>query len=387
MNSFEYYNPTKLVFGKDSVEQLPEVLPESHKKILLHYGGGSIKKTGLYDKVIRLLNEKGIEILELPGVEPNPKLTLVRKGIEICKKENISFILAVGGGSVIDSAKAIAAGTLYEGDIWEYFTGESTFNEALPIGVILTLPATGSETSSSSIVTNEEDMLKKGIEDDCLRPEFAILNPELTLTLPEHQTFAGIVDIMSHVLERYFTHTINVDLTDELSEATLRSVIRNGYKLKENPNDYDARSEIMLGGTIAHGGILGLGREEDWGSHRIGHEITALYGTTHGVTLAIILPAWMKYVYKKNLNRFARFAVKVFGVSKDNKTLEEIALEGIESFENFIKDINMPVSLTEYNIPTDEFELMAEKCTKNGPVGSFKPLYKEDVISILKLAT
>ncbi len=387
MNSFEYYNPTKLVFGKDSVDQLPEVLSESHKKIFLHYGGGSIKKTGLYDKVIKLLNEKGIEIIELSGVEPNPKLTLVRKGIEICKEENISFILAVGGGSVIDSAKAIAAGALREGDIWECFTGEGTFREALPIGVILTLPATGSETSSSSIVTNEEGMLKRGIEADCLRPEFAILNPELTLTLPEHQTFAGVVDIISHVLERYFTHTTNVDLTDELSEATLRSVIKNGYKLKENPNDYDARAEIMLGGTIAHGGILGLGREEDWGSHRIGHEITALYGTTHGVTLAIILPAWMKYVYKKNLNRFARFAVKVFGVSKDNKTLEEIALEGIGSFENFIKDINMPVSLTEYNIPTDEFELMAEKCTKNGPVGSFKPLYKEDVISILKLAT
>lgn len=386
MNSFEYYNPTKLVFGKDAVEKLPEVLSRSHKKILLHYGGGSIKKSGLYDEVIKLLDKIDVKVVELSGVEPNPKLSLVRRGIEICKEEDISFILAVGGGSVIDSAKAIAAGVLQEEDIWKCFTGESSFSKALPIGVILTLPATGSETSSSSIITNEDGMLKRGIEDDCLRPEFAILNPELTLTLPEHQTFAGIVDIISHVLERYFTHTTNVDLTDNLSEATLKSVIKNGHKLKENPKDYNARAEIMLSGTIAHSGILGLGREEDWGSHRIGHEITALYGTTHGVTLAIVLPAWMKYVYKENVNRFVRFAVKVFNVSEDNKTPEEIALEGIERFESFIKDINMPISLAEYNIPTDEFELMAEKCTENGPVGRFKPLFKEDVVNILELA-
>lgn len=386
MNSFEYHNPTKLVFGKDSVEKLPVLLSKKHKKILLHYGGGSIKKSGLYDKIIKLLDQTSVEVIELSGVEPNPKLSLVRKGIKICKEEDISFILAVGGGSVIDSAKAIATGALQEEDIWKCYTGENSFSKALPIGVILTLPATGSETSSSSIITNEEGMLKRGIEHDCLRPEFAILNPELTLTLPEHQTFAGIVDIISHVLERYFTHTTNVDLTDKLSEATLKSVIMNGYKLKENPKDYNARAEIMLSGTIAHSDILGLGREEDWGSHRIGHEITGLYGITHGVTLAIVLPAWMKYVYKENINRFVKFAVNVFDVSEDNKTPEAIALEGIEKFEAFIKDINMPVSLTEYDIPTDKFELMAEKCTEKGPVGRFKPLFKEDVVNILELA-
>lgn len=384
MNSFSYYNPTGLVFGTDSVEELEKLL-SGYEKVLLHYGGGSIKRTGLYDQVISILQKAGVDFVELAGVEPNPKLSLVRKGIDICKQEDIDMILAVGGGSVIDSAKTIAAGSLYKGDIWECFTGAGSFNKALPLGVILTIPATGSETSADAIITNEEGPYKMGIGHDCLRPKFAILNPELTMTLPDMQTFAGIIDIISHVLERYFTKTGNVELTDKLSEATLRTVINNAYKLKKNPNDYHARAEIMLSGTIAHGGILGLGREEDWGSHRIGHEITALYGTTHGITLAIILPAWMKYVYKEDLQRFARFAEKVFGVKRD-ANLEDIALEGISRFEQFIQDMDMPISLTEYKIPTDQFELMAEKCTKGGYVGSFKKLYKEDVINILNLA-
>ncbi|MDR7869464.1 MAG: iron-containing alcohol dehydrogenase [Tissierellaceae bacterium] len=384
MNSFFYYNPTKIDFGKDSVSNLSTLI-DYHKKVLLHYGGGSIKRSGLYDEVINILKNKDIEVIELSGVEPNPKLSLVRKGIELCKENDITFVLAVGGGSVIDSSKAIAAGAKYHGDVWDLFTGEADIEKALPVGVVLTIPATGSESSPNSIVTNEDGMLKRGIESDLLRPEFAILNPELTLTLPANQTSAGIIDIISHVLERYFTHTTNVDLTDNLCEGVLRTVIDNAYKINKNPNDYDARAEIMLSGTLAHNGILGLGREEDWGSHRIGHEITALYGTTHGVTLAIVLPAWMKYVYKENVNRFVRFAEKVFGVSKENKTLEEVAVAGIERFEAFLKDMDMPISFKEANLPEDDFELLAEKCTSGGSVGRFKKIYKEDVLNILEL--
>ena len=386
MNSFFYYNPTKLAFGRDSVEQLKKLMPARHKKVLLHYGGGSIKKSGLYDDVIKILREKEMEVVELGGVEPNPKLSLVRKGIEICKEKDITFILAVGGGSVVDSAKAIAAGVLYKGDIWECFTGKGSFNEALPVGVILTLPASGSETSPNSVVTNEDGMLKMGIASDCIRPEFAILNPELTLTLPDNQTFAGIMDIVSHILERYFTQTTDVELTDNLCEAALACVINSAYKLKDNPMNYEARAEIMLSGTIAHSGILGIGRQEDWGSHRISHEITALYGTTHGVALAIVFPAWMKYVYQENLGRFVRFAEKVFGVSKEGKSSEQIVLEGIDKFEGFIRDINLPTSLSEYNLPSENFEMMAKKCTKGNYVGGFKKLYYQDVINILERA-
>lgn len=385
MNSFFYYNPTKLEFGKDSVEKLGDLIDDKHKKVLLHYGGGSIKRSGLYDNVIKILEDKGIEIFELGGVEPNPKLTLVREGIEMCKKNDISFILAVGGGSVIDSSKVIATGVKYDGDVWECFTGKGNFNEALALGVVLTIPATGSESSPNAIVTKEEGMLKMGIEHDSIRPEFAILNPELTLTLPKKQTFAGIVDIISHIHERYFTNTRNVELTDGLCESAIRTVISNAYKLKEDPMDSDARAEIMISGTMAHSGILGLGREEDWGSHRIAHEMTALYGTTHGETLSIILPAWMRYVYKENVDKFVQFAKNVFCV-EEKETAEATALEGIRKFEEFLKDIDMPITFSEAGIATDDFELMAEKATKGSAVGRFVKLYKKDVLEILKLS-
>lgn len=389
MNSFEYYNPTKMIFGENSVDKLQDLLKTKNVNILLHYGGGSIKKSGLYDKVISILVENNIEYTELSGVEPNPKLSLVRKGIEICKKEKLNFILAIGGGSVIDSAKAIAVGAKDDDDdddVWDYFIGKKNVNSALPIGVILTIPATGSETSPNSIVTNEDGLLKMGIESDFLRPEFAIMDPVLTTTLPESGTFAGIVDIVSHIIERYFTNTTHVDLTDRLCEASLISIIENAYILKNNPNDIDARAEIMLSGTIAHGGILGLGREEDWGSHRIGHELTALYGTTHGVTLSIVIPAWMKYVYKQDISRFVKFAERIFGISADGESPEEIAILGIHAFEKFIKDINMPIRLSDFNIPTTDFQIIAKKCVKDSYVGRFKKLYYDDVIKILNLA-
>jgi alcohol dehydrogenase YqhD (iron-dependent ADH family) len=386
MKDFYYYNPTKLSFGKDSVGFLGKLLSKEHKRILLHYGGGSIKRTGLYDQVMDILKERNLEVYELPGVVPNPRLGLVREGIQICKEKDISFILAVGGGSVIDSAKAIAAGAKYDGDVWDFFTKEAFVEEAIPLGVILTIPATGSETSNGSVVTNEDGMLKRSFNSDLVRPEFAILNPELSMTLPDNQTFAGITDIISHVLERYFTHTENVDLTDNLCEGTLRAVIKNSYRLKEDPQDYAARAEIMQSGTIAHSGLLGLGRADDWSSHKIGHEISALYGTTHGVTLSIIFPAWMKYVYKENPARFARFAVEVFGIAPDDKSDEELALEAIEAFENFLRDIGMPTRLKEIGVSSDRFEEMAKKCVLSGPIGQFKVLNEEDIIKIYQLA-
>ncbi|MFY9483568.1 MAG: iron-containing alcohol dehydrogenase [Tissierellaceae bacterium] len=386
MKDFYYYNPTKLSFGKDSVGFLGKLLSKEHKRILLHYGGGSIKRTGLYDQVMDILKERNLEVYELPGVVPNPRLGLVREGIQICKEKDISFILAVGGGSVIDSAKAIAAGAKYDGDVWDFFTKEAFVEEAIPLGVILTIPATGSETSNGSVVTNEDGMLKRSFNSDLVRPEFAILNPELSMTLPDNQTFAGITDIISHVLERYFTHTENVDLTDNLCEGTLRAVIKNSYRLKEDPQDYAARAEIMQSGTIAHSGLLGLGRADDWSSHKIGHEISALYGTTHGVTLSIIFPAWMKYVYKENPARFARFAVEVFGIAPDDKSDEELALEAIEAFENFLRDIGMPTRLKEIGVSSDRFEEMAKKCVLSGPIGQFKVLNEEDIIKIYQIA-
>jgi alcohol dehydrogenase len=386
MNNFYYYNPTKLLFGKDSVSQIKDYIPKDVNKVLLHYGKDSIKKSGLYNEIIEILNNNKIEVVELSGVTPNPKLSLVKEGIEICKNENIDFILAVGGGSVIDSSKAIAAGVCYENDVWELFTQDIELQKSLPLGVILTLPATGSESSSATIITNEKTLQKLGLENDLLRPQFAVLNPELTLTLPNKQTFAGVVDILSHVMERYFTNTNNVELTDNLCEGTMRTVIDNGYKLLQNPHNYEARAEIMLSGTIAHSGILGLGREEDWASHRIGHEITALYGTTHGITLSIVLPSWMKYVYKENIGRFARFAKHVFDVDDSGKTDEEIALLGIEKFEEFLRDINVPTSLKDEGIPYDNFDVIAKKCTRSGHVGRFLKLYTEDVVKILEMA-
>lgn len=386
MNNFALHIHTKIIFGKDTISKLGEQIKGKYSKVLLHYGGGSIKKSGLYDDVIRILKENDCEIFELSGVEPNPKLGLVKEGIKIAKENNIDLILAVGGGSAIDSAKAIGIGALYDGDVWDFYMGKLQPEVTIPVGVVLTLPATGSEASRGTVITNEEGLYKRSTGGDFMRPIFAIMDPTYTLTLPTKQTFAGIMDIISHIFERYFTQTTNVDLTDRLSEGTIKTVIENAYILKKDPNNYNARAEIMFAGTIAHNGLLGVGRDEDWSSHNIGHELSALYGATHGETLSIIFPAWMKYVYKENVDRFVQFATRVFDVAESGQDKEQTALEGIKRLEGFITDMGLPKSFTEANLPTDEIELMATKATERGPQGNFKKLYKEDVINIYNLA-
>ena len=389
MLNFTYYSPTKILFGKNTENEVGKEVLNYGKKILLHYGGGSIKKSGLYDKVIKSLKEAGIEVVELGGVKPNPRLSLVREGIKICREENIDLILAVGGGSAVDSAKAIGIGAKYNGDVWDFFEGKLWPNETIPVGVVLTLPATGSETSLGTVITDEENHIKSDTGGAIVRPVFAILNPETTYSLPEEQTTAGIVDIMAHIFERYFTNTKDVDLTDRLSESTLRTLIKYAPIVLENPNDYEARAEIMWAGTIGHNGILGVGREDDWASHMIGHEMSAMYDTTHGVTLSIIFPAWMKYVYKNNIEKFAQFAVRVFDVEPDFENIENIALEGINRLEKFFTSINMPIRFREGKIPTDKIEDMAKSAIKinNGnKIGHFVKLGEEDIVEIFKLA-
>lgn len=386
MDNFRFSCPTELVFGENSVDNLKELIEGKYKKILLHYGGGSIKKSGLYDRVIDILKSMDCEVFELGGVEPNPKLSLVKEGIKITKENKVDLILAVGGGSVIDSAKSIGIGHFYDGDVWDFFTGDTEVTNTLPVGVVLTIPATGSEASLGAVITKEEGKYKRDVGHPMMRPIFAIMDPNITMTLNARLTFTGIMDILSHIFERYFTKTKNVDLIDSLSEATMRNIIENSYKLKENLDDYNARSEIMIAGTLAHNGLLGIGRVDDWASHNIAHEISALYGTTHGTTLGIIFPAWMKYVYREEPNRFERFARNVFGVEKKDKTQEEIIHQGISAFENFLRDINVSTRFSEEGLPTDKFEEMAKKATEGGPLGSFKRLNTEDVMEVYNLA-
>ncbi len=386
MQDFVFQNSTKLIFGKDKEQLVGQESVAFGKKLLLHYGGGSIKKTGLYDRVVQSLLEQGIEIFELAGVQPNPRVSLVREGVALCKQKSIDLILAVGGGSVIDSAKAIAAGTKYDGDVWDFFDGKAEVTDCLPIGVVLTIPAAGSETSEGTVITNEDGWYKRSAGHPTMRPKFAILNPVLTYTLPAYQTACGITDMTAHILERYFTNEKHVELTDRLCEAALRTIINNAQTVLENPENYDARAEIMWSGTIAHNDLLGTGRIGDWGSHDIEHEISGIYDIAHGAGLAIVFPAWMKYVYKHDVNRFAQFASRVWDVETDLNNLEKTALKGIEKTEAFFHSIGMPVRLAEANIGEEHLEQMATKGTGRGPLGNFVKLYEKDVLQILKLA-
>lgn len=383
MQNFRFMSPTVFIFGKDTELSVGAEVRKYGNKVLFHYGGGHIRKNGLYDRIINSMEQSGIEYIELGGVKANPDVELVRQGIEICRKEKVDFILAAGGGSVIDSAKAIAMGVFYEKDVWDYFMGDTEIRKALQVGVILTIPATGSEASNTSVLTNSaEGHLKRAVSSDLLKPVFAVMNPELTYSLPAYQTAAGGVDIMSHVLERYFTLEPDCGFTDRLCEATLRTVIQSLPKVLKNPEDYAARAEIMWAGTIAHNGILGVGRSEDWGSHMLGHEISALYDLTHGATLSIVIPQWMKYVYKTDITRFVKYAVNVWNVEEDFYDQEQTALEGIRRTKEFFRSVGMPVSFKEAEISGERIEEMAEKCTKYGAVGGFKKLEKQDCINI-----
>lgn len=386
MINFTFQNATKIIFGKDTESLVGEEIKQIGQKVLLHYGGGSIKKSGLYDEVIKSLEKANVEVVELSGVKPNPRLSLIQEGIKICKEQNIDAILAVGGGSVIDSAKGIAAGALYDGDVWDFYTGKANIEAALPIGVVLTIPAAGSETSGGSVVTNEDGWYKRPAGSDLLRPQFSILNPELTYTLPDYQTACGIVDMFAHILERYFTKTQNVEVTDRMSEAVMKVIIDNAPKVLQGSQDYDARAEIMWAGTIAHNDILATGKVGDWGSHDMEHEISGIYDIAHGAGLAIVFPAWMQYVYKNDIPRFAQYANRVWNVDINVFNMEETAREGIKRTKAFFQSLGMPVSLEDADIPADRISEMAKKGTENGPLGQFVPLYEKDVAAILTIA-
>jgi alcohol dehydrogenase YqhD (iron-dependent ADH family) len=387
VESFEFYNATRIVFGKAAEARTGELAARWGKKVLLHYGGGSIKKSGLYGRVVRSLQEAGLSFSELPGVVPNPRLGLVREGIRLCREKALDSILAVGGGSVIDSAKAIAIGVPYAGDVWELFTTrKSEVKESLPVGVVLTIPAAGSEASNGAVITREQDQHKTDAGGECMRPKFAVLNPELTYSLPPFQTACGAADIMAHVMERYFTRVPEVDFTDRLCEATLQTVIRHTPRVLEDPRDYNARAQIMWASTIAHNDLLGTGRIGDWASHPIEHELSALYDVAHGAGLAVIYPAWMSYLCQRDVPRFARFAVRVWGVEPDFASPELPALEGIRRLKGFFRDIGLPTSLAELGVPSARLQEMARRCTAGGPVGHFERLGEADVLAIYRLA-
>ncbi|MCF7891098.1 iron-containing alcohol dehydrogenase [Candidatus Bipolaricaulota bacterium] len=388
MQNFTYQNRTKIIFGKGAEREIGSEVRKYSDKILLLYGGGAVKEYGIYDKVLSSLRESRVEVAELGGVQPNPRLKLVKEGIELCKSENINFVLAVGGGSVIDTAKAISIGVPYEGNVWDFYSSDKLIEETLPIGTVLTIPAAGSESSPGSVITKEEGGYKRVAESERLRPEFSILNPEFTYTLPDYQTASGAADIMSHVMERYFTNEPRVGFTDRLSEATLKTVINNTPKAMEEPENYSVRSQLMWASTVAHNGLLGTGRIEDWASHDIEHELSGMYDITHGAGLAIIFPAWMNYVYQNNVERFAQFAARVWNLDPNYFSLEETAVEGIRKLEEFYRSIDLPTQLKdlEVEITDEDLEEMSEKCTESGPVGNFVELEKEDVLNIYKLA-
>ena len=389
MENFTFYAPTYFCFGKDSENKIGEMVTRfGGTKVLIHYGGGSIKHNGVFDSVVASLRASSIPYLELGGVMPNPRSGIVYKGIELCRKEGIDFILAVGGGSTIDSAKAIAAGVIYDGDFWDYYGTGKPVNQALPIGTVLTIAAAGSEGSPDSVVTNENGMLKRATSGEALRPKFSILNPQSTCTLSAYQTACGITDIMAHVCERYFTNTKNVEITDRLCEAVLKTMIEESPKVIRNLQDYNARANIMWAGMVAHNNIVGVGREQDWSSHGIEHELSALYDVAHGAGLAVVMPAWMKYVMKHDINRFAQFAVRVWDCDMNFADPEITALEGIDRFLAFLTSIGMPVNFKSLRAKEEDIPLLVKNMgvTDDAKMGGFVKLGPSDVEAIYRLA-
>ncbi len=391
MFDFEYFAPTKVVFGKGVEEKAGDLLKEyGAKKALIHYGGKSAVKSGLIDRVKNSLKSSGVDFVELGGVVPNPRISLVYEGIELCKKENVDFILAVGGGSVVDSSKAIGYGYASGGDVFDFFSFKRKPTACLPIGVILTIAAAGSEMSNSCVITNEDGAIKRGCSSDLGRPKFALLNPELTMTLPAYQTSCGCTDILMHTMERYFTPNGNLEITDGIAEALMRTVIENSLVLMDNPNDYKARAEIMWSGSLSHNGLTGCGNGgNDFATHRLEHELSAVYDVAHGAGLAALWGTWARYVYLDCLDRFYKFAVNVMGFEEsDDKA--SVALEGIEAVEDFFRNINMPTSIPELGLELCDEDLVAlsKKCalSTRGSTGCAKKLYEEDMLNIYRNA-
>lgn len=384
VNAFSFYNPVKLIFGKGQLEQIKQELPTYGKKVLIVYGGGSIKKNGLYDEVMTTLNETDLEVFELSGVEPNPRISTVRRGVELCKKENIDVLLAVGGGSVIDCTKLIAAGAKYDGDAWDLVSRKAVPMAALPFGTVLTIAATGSEMNSGSVITNEETQEKYGWGSPHVFPKFSILDPTYTFSVPQDQTVYGIVDMMTHIFEQYFNNATNTPVQDEMCEGVLRAIMETAPKLLSNLHSYEHRETILFSGTIALNGMLQMGYRGDWASHNIEHAVSAIYDIPHAGGLAILFPHWMRYNLKVDPERFARLAVYVFGVDPEGKTVEEIANEGIDNLRAYWSSLSAPETLADYNIDDTNIEVMVEKAMVNGPFGNFMSLEAEDVRAILK---
>lgn len=392
MKDFNFYAPTRVVFGRQAEEQLSQLVRQyGGTKVLIHYGGGSARRSGLLDKVEKMLAEADIPYVELGGVVPNPLLSKVKEGIGLCCREGVDFILAVGGGSVIDSAKAIGYGVPYEGDVWDFWEGKAVPQSCLPIGVMLTIPAAGSEMSSSCVITKDDGLIKRGINSDLCRCRFAIMNPERTMTLPDYQTAAGATDILMHTLERYFSKHEDMMLTDALAEALMRTVIDVAPDVLAQPDDYRLRAQIMWAGSLSHNDLMECGTEKDFATHKLEHELSALYGVTHGAGLAALWPSWARYVMDRHLSRFVQFAVNVMGVTNDFTNPRATALKGIAAIERFFFSIGMPVSIPELigrTATDEEIALLVRKCSRDGKmnIGAMEILTPADMEQIYCMA-
>lgn len=389
MDNFSFYSPTYFAFGKDSENQAGQLVKRfGGSKVLLHFGGGSVIRTGLLDRVKKSLEAEGIAYIELGGVKPNPRSGLVYQGIEICRKENVDFVLAVGGGSTIDSSKAIAAGTIYDGDFWDFYMGKR-IEKALPVGTVLTISAAGSEGSPDSVITKEDGMFKRGASGDAIRPKFSILNPALTQTLPPYQTACGVTDIMAHLYERYLTNTKEVEVTDRLIEALLLTMKKEGARAVAEPDNYEARANVMWAGMMAHNNSCGVGRSQDWNSHNIEHELSALYDCAHGAGLAMTMPAVFRYVVKHDVMRFAQVATRVWGCQMNFADPEKTALEGIDRLQQFLISIGMPSKFADIGAKEEDIpKLVDVLCNGDGRTGSisgFVTLNEEDCTKIYQM--
>ena len=387
MEDFTFQCATKIIFGKGAELAVGKEVKQHADKILLCRGGSSVERFGLLGRVAKSLDEAGVDYVDFAGAQPNPRLSLVEEGVALCREQNIGFILAVGGGSVIDTAKAIALGVPYTGDLWDFFTGKVEPKEALPVGALLTIPAAGSESSIVSVITNEKTCQKIGFGTELIRPVFAIMNPELSYTLPPYQTAAGCVDIMMHTLERYFSNVTDVELTDRLCEGLLKMMVDKSVRVLADPENYALRAEIMWAGSLSHNGLMDTGRIGDFATHDIEHEVGAIYDVAHGAGLAVLFPAWCKYVYKHNLKRFVQFAVRVMNVELDYENPQRTALEGIDRLEKLFVQIGMPTHLSEMKVDDSRWFEMADKCTAKDTkkAGNFYPLSRDDILKIFAL--